>query len=139
MSRGTRAARNVICGELVKYYVIANGKIRSSSGVVEKNMTTRVVAENKTGMTNNNNAAAISGQVIINGNAETVAVSPTPPSDWQQQQQQQHQPSPGQTQNVMILTQDATGKEILTVADDQTINGVNVALESYCAFARKLL
>lgn len=50
--------------------------------------------------------------------------------DWSQQQQQQNQNN-GQQQNLLVVSQDAQGKELLTVADEQA-SGVNVVLDSYC-------
>ena len=62
------------------------------------------------------------------------------PLQHQQQQQSslnnqnvdwiQHQPINGQ--NLMVVSQDPQGKELISVADEQAANGVNVVLDSYC-------
>jgi hypothetical protein len=49
----------------------------------------------------------------------------------QQQQQQQQQQQNGQ--NLLVVSQDTQGKELIAVADEQTVNGVNVVLDSYCS------
>ncbi|KAL7299273.1 hypothetical protein TKK_0007857 [Trichogramma kaykai] len=64
-------------------------------------------------------------------------------ADWQHQQPNHHhqqlqpqQPSQlqsanGVSQNLMLVSQDAQGKELITVTDEQSANGVNVVLDSY--------
>ncbi|OXU30728.1 hypothetical protein TSAR_002013 [Trichomalopsis sarcophagae] len=61
-------------------------------------------------------------------------------ADWQPNPSPLNQPGqPGQNgQNLLVVSQDTQGKELIAVADEQTVNGVNVVLDSYCSWLLEL-
>jgi tetratricopeptide (TPR) repeat protein len=65
--------------------------------------------------------------------------------EWQHQTQQQNQQQSQQGQqtgqngqNLLVVAQDHQGKDIINVADEQNVNGVNVVLDSYCSWLLEL-